>query len=61
MRAESNTIPEFLVRSFFCQVLNVPKDLRADVARFGHSAVKFEGSLYIYGGFDGVMLNDILK
>lgn len=43
------------------QILNVPKDLRSDVARFGHSAVRFENSLYIYGGFDGIMLNDILK
>lgn len=29
--------------------------------RYGHSAVVFEGSLYIYGGFDGQMLSDILK
>ncbi|KAL0276657.1 UNVERIFIED_CONTAM: hypothetical protein PYX00_004182 [Menopon gallinae] len=43
------------------QVLSVPKNLRADVARFGHSAVQFQDSLYIYGGFDGIMLNDILK
>ncbi|CAB0010888.1 unnamed protein product [Nesidiocoris tenuis] len=35
--------------------------LRADLPRFGHSAVTFSNSLYIYGGFDGQMLNDLLK
>ncbi|XP_034232301.1 attractin isoform X1 [Thrips palmi] len=34
---------------------------RADLARFGHSAVMFDGSLHIYGGFDGQMLSDILR
>lgn len=42
-------------------VLSVPKDLHADLARFGHSAVVFEDSLFIYGGFDGQMLSDMLK
>ncbi|XP_018329605.1 attractin isoform X2 [Agrilus planipennis] len=42
-------------------VLNVTRGLPADLARYGHSAVTFEGSLYIYGGFDGQMLSDILK
>jgi hypothetical protein len=39
----------------------MPSDLQADLARFGHSAVIFEKSLYIYGGFDGQMLTDMLK
>ncbi|XP_055371628.1 attractin-like protein 1 [Condylostylus longicornis] len=39
----------------------MPNDLRADMARFGHSAVIFENSLYIYGGFDGQLLSDMLK
>ncbi|KAJ1523050.1 hypothetical protein ONE63_002178 [Megalurothrips usitatus] len=34
---------------------------QADLARFGHSAVLFGGALYIYGGFDGQMLSDILR
>ncbi|XP_066149879.1 attractin isoform X1 [Euwallacea fornicatus] len=42
-------------------ILNVHKDLHADLARFGHSTVLFEESMYIYGGFDGQMLNDMLK
>lgn len=41
--------------------LQLPSQLRADIARFGHSAAVFNSSLYIYGGFDGQMLNDILK
>lgn len=39
----------------------IPDDLRSDISRFGHSAVKFLDSLYIYGGFDGQMLSDLLK
>lgn len=41
--------------------ITVPNDMTADLARFGHSAIVYEGSLYIYGGFDGQMLYDILK
>uniref|UniRef100_A0A0A9YMG1 Attractin n=1 Tax=Lygus hesperus TaxID=30085 RepID=A0A0A9YMG1_LYGHE len=41
--------------------VSVPSTLRADLPRFGHSAVTFSNSLYIYGGFDGQMLNDLLK
>ncbi|KAJ8961064.1 hypothetical protein NQ314_005994 [Rhamnusium bicolor] len=55
---------ELLAYDVLCDswnVLTVPKDLHADLSRFGHSAVVFEGSLYIYGGFDGQMLSDILK
>lgn len=29
--------------------------------RFGHSSVVFDGSLYIYGGFNGQLLNDMLR
>ncbi|KAL3268005.1 hypothetical protein HHI36_007138 [Cryptolaemus montrouzieri] len=42
-------------------VLEVPADLQSDLPRFGHSAVVFESSLYIYGGFAGQMLSDMLK
>ncbi|KAJ4432158.1 hypothetical protein ANN_20774 [Periplaneta americana] len=41
--------------------LSVPQGLRSDLARFGHSATIFENSLYIYGGFDGQMLSDMLR
>lgn len=39
----------------------VKSDLRVDLSRYGHSAVTFEDTLYIYGGFDGQMLSDMLK
>jgi len=44
-------------------VLPVPSGAltRADLARYGHSAVIFGGSLYIYAGFDGQMLSDIIR
>lgn len=41
--------------------LRVPQGLRSDLARFGHSATVFNNSLYIYGGFDGQMLSDMLR
>lgn len=43
------------------QVMPTPRHLRADLSRFGHSAVIFNGELYIYGGFDGIMRNDMIK
>ncbi|KAJ8939067.1 hypothetical protein NQ318_008670, partial [Aromia moschata] len=55
---------ELLAYDVLCDnwsILTVPKSIHADLARYGHSAVVFEGSLYIYGGFDGQMLSDILK
>lgn len=41
--------------------MDVPRSVSADLARYGHSGVVFDGSLYVYGGFDGQMLSDILK
>ena len=41
--------------------LNITSEFQSDLARFGHSAVMFQSSLYIYGGFDGQMLSDIIK
>ncbi|XP_061693788.1 attractin-like protein 1 isoform X4 [Syngnathoides biaculeatus] len=37
-----------------------PPDLHADVNRFGHSAVVSNGSMFIFGGFSGLLLNDVL-
>uniref|UniRef100_A0A3B3DQB2 Attractin-like 1a n=1 Tax=Oryzias melastigma TaxID=30732 RepID=A0A3B3DQB2_ORYME len=34
--------------------------LHRDANRFGHSAVVSNGSMYIFGGFSGVLLNDVL-
>lgn len=59
---------DFLVYDVSCDAwtsMSVPTALQADLARFGHSAVVFnnsrESSMYVYGGFDGQMLNDVLK
>ncbi|XP_060527876.1 attractin-like protein 1 isoform X2 [Cylas formicarius] len=55
---------ELLAYDVLCDtwtVMSIRKDLHADLARFGHSGVVFEGSFYIYGGFDGQMLSDMLK
>ncbi|RZF37106.1 hypothetical protein LSTR_LSTR013802 [Laodelphax striatellus] len=55
---------DFLAYDVTCDTwsqLAVPSSLRADLARFGHSAVTFENALYIYAGFDGQMLNDMLR
>uniref|UniRef100_A0A3Q0RF30 Attractin-like 1a n=1 Tax=Amphilophus citrinellus TaxID=61819 RepID=A0A3Q0RF30_AMPCI len=34
--------------------------LHRDINRFGHSAVVGNGSMYIFGGFSGLLLNDVL-
>lgn len=39
----------------------MPNDLQADLARFGHSSQIFENQLWIYGGFDGQMLTDMIR
>lgn len=55
---------ELMVYDVVCDTWHtqkMPEDLRTDISRFGHSAVKFGDSLYIYGGFDGQMLSDLLK
>lgn len=55
---------DLLVYDVLCDswhVAHMPDDLRADVARFGHSAAMFERSLYVFGGFNGQMLSDMLK
>ncbi|KPP68547.1 hypothetical protein Z043_112770 [Scleropages formosus] len=39
----------------------LPKpNLHRDVNRFGHSAVVSNGSMYVFGGFSSVLLNDVL-
>lgn len=39
----------------------VPKDLDADLARFGHTAVVHNGSMVVHGGFHGLLRNDVLS
>uniref|UniRef100_A0A7N9AWV3 Attractin-like 1a n=1 Tax=Mastacembelus armatus TaxID=205130 RepID=A0A7N9AWV3_9TELE len=53
---------DFLAYDIACDewtVLSRPA-LHRDVNRFGHSAVVSNGSMYIFGGFSGLLLNDVL-
>ncbi|XP_011147509.1 attractin-like protein 1 isoform X1 [Harpegnathos saltator] len=38
----------------------MPRDMN-DLPRYGHSATVFEKSMYIFGGFNGEMLSDMLR
>uniref|UniRef100_A0A673AW35 Attractin-like 1b n=1 Tax=Sphaeramia orbicularis TaxID=375764 RepID=A0A673AW35_9TELE len=53
---------DFLAYDIACdQWRLLPKpDLHRDVNRFGHSAVVSNGSMYLFGGFSSVLLNDVL-
>ncbi|XP_005804448.1 attractin-like protein 1 [Xiphophorus maculatus] len=53
---------DFLAYDIACDKWTVlPKpDLHRDVNRFGHSAVVSNGSMYVFGGFSSVLLNDVL-
>uniref|UniRef100_A0A674EZD3 Attractin-like protein 1 n=1 Tax=Salmo trutta TaxID=8032 RepID=A0A674EZD3_SALTR len=53
---------DFLAYDIACdewKVLPRP-DLHRDVNRFGHTSVVSNGSMYVFGGFSGVLLNDVL-
>lgn len=55
---------DFLAYDIACDSwspLPTPPLTRADLSRFGHSAVMFDGSLFIYGGFDGQLRSDLLQ
>lgn len=55
---------ELMVYDVICDSWHIQmmhENYKTDIARFGHSAVKFGESLYIYGGFDGQMLSDLIK
>uniref|UniRef100_A0A8C2Q589 Attractin n=1 Tax=Cyprinus carpio TaxID=7962 RepID=A0A8C2Q589_CYPCA len=54
---------DFIAYSIACDewiVLPNP-DLHHDVNRFGHSAVHHNGVMYVYGGFNSLMLSDVLR
>ncbi|AWP14672.1 putative attractin-like protein 1-like [Scophthalmus maximus] len=53
---------DFLAYDIACDEWTVlPRPaLHRDVNRFGHSAVVSNGSMFIFGGFSGVLLNDVL-
>ena len=39
--------------------LDEPK-LAQNVARYGHSAVDYDGQMFVFGGFNGLLLRDLL-
>ncbi|XP_048060135.1 attractin isoform X1 [Megalobrama amblycephala] len=54
---------DFIAYNLVCDewtVLPNP-DLHHDVNRFGHSAVYHNGVMYVYGGFNSLMLSDLLR
>ncbi|KAM7385225.1 hypothetical protein PAMP_001319 [Pampus punctatissimus] len=53
---------DFLAYDIACDEWTVlPRPgLHRDVNRFGHTAVVSNGSMYIFGGFSGLLLNDVL-
>uniref|UniRef100_A0A7N8Y458 Attractin-like 1b n=1 Tax=Mastacembelus armatus TaxID=205130 RepID=A0A7N8Y458_9TELE len=53
---------DFLAYDIACDEWRLlPKpDLHRDVNRFGHSAVVSNGSMYVFGGFSSMLLNDVL-
>uniref|UniRef100_A0AAY4ETR7 Attractin n=1 Tax=Denticeps clupeoides TaxID=299321 RepID=A0AAY4ETR7_9TELE len=54
---------DFLAYNLACDEWSIlPKpDLHHDVNRFGHSAVYSDGVMYVFGGFNSLLLSDILR
>ncbi|XP_047668729.1 attractin isoform X5 [Tachysurus fulvidraco] len=54
---------DFMAYNLACDEWTVlPRpDLYHDVNRFGHSAVYVNGVMYVYGGFNSLMLSDMLR
>ena len=59
--------PQFMMYEIECDSWKILKDPStvlkhsSEIGRFGHSAVAYENSMYVFGGFNGLMLNSILK
>lgn len=55
--------PDFMAYDIKCnRWYNLkPPYLHKDLSRFGHSTVEHNGSMYIFLGFKGQMLNDVVK
>ena len=57
---------EFLAYDVLCDTWSsldhtIPRDFSADLDRFGHTAVTYNGSVYFYGGFNGQTKGDIVR
>lgn len=59
--------PQFMMYEIECDSWKTLRDPAAalkhssEIGRFGHTAAMFEGSMYVFGGFNGLMLNSVLK
>ncbi|XP_060696082.1 attractin [Hemiscyllium ocellatum] len=53
---------DFMAYDLACDEWSVlpPPDLSHDINRFGHSAVFNNGTMYIFGGFNSLLLSDVL-
>ncbi|XP_076363858.1 LOW QUALITY PROTEIN: attractin-like protein 1 [Tachypleus tridentatus] len=55
---------DFLAYDIGCDTWHVLKSQAAfvpDPERFGHTAVTYDGSMYVFGGFNGQLLSSLLK
>ncbi|XP_067125746.1 attractin-like protein 1 [Centruroides vittatus] len=55
---------DFLAYDLECDAwttLEFPTDQQKNIVRFGHTAVLYNESMYVFGGFNGQMLNDIQR
>ena len=57
---------EFLAYDVLCDTWSsldhtIPRDFSADLDRFGHTAVTYNGSVFFYGGFNGQTKGDIVR
>ncbi|XP_014675369.1 PREDICTED: attractin-like protein 1 [Priapulus caudatus] len=55
-----NTVQEYFFGCGSWMTLDPPDAAFMRAPRFGHSAVAHNGSVYIFGGFNSVMMNDML-
>ena len=55
---------EVLVYDILCDswtLMDPPLDLPTDISRYGHSATLYDNSAYLFGGFNGLVLNDLVR
>ena len=62
LASDKCTLPKFLAYDIECDTwLNLKEPYIANKARYGHSAIAYRDSMYIFGGFNGFMLNSLNK
>lgn len=59
--------PQFMMYEIECDSWRILKDPAAslkystEIGRFGHTAAIYDNSMFVFGGFNGLMLNSLLK